>query len=669
MWLMYFLTLDVSWAFTTSTTRLWGMTGSQQPRRARPNWLLFDSNDPDKTRFNNDDDGGVGVGEIGKGPNWLEKSFPVKTEGTINPKTVEDYNLGLSGRSWQVGPLSLRMYDAITDRSSALDQAPATSTTEILRTLKIYALDFSAKEAVRAALLQNGLEMVLTAQEEDVGMWGDVESIRLLDETTGVPIGPVYDDWEEAVDFWTPGQPFDFVVRQVPAKMRELTIEELLRALDPDGKLREQARDAGMTNLLPVTDECESLLEMTEEIIRRVEASPQHALADNEAFIGDENIRGYRVLAAEQLDDWMSTPSENLLRSKTFLHVMDALVSHGCLIVDITNGGKDMEPAHILAEMWSTTEAFFSKVDSLSEDEKTTMLPPMTVAVDAGSPYAKIGYLSQSDDTLQFFETRFLRATQEILPVETLQLVGVKGMESLRKSNQLMTNIGKSIVRIAVAASTLEAASSSPGSIPGDFDAVMASHRVAEELVDDGLPLSDKGTGIGQYREVAVSMTAHRLCRYSNKSRVGSIDLQSSREIFGAHTDTTFITVIPVASVAGFEVFDETATKWYRPELAARRHYENNTKGCDVPWHARYVLAIPGELLQILTRQEILASVHRVVVATDGCRYSAPLLLRGRTGVSLDAVRYWGKISSPLMQECDMKSMEEIHAAMQPKRV
>ena len=84
-------------------------------------------------------------------------------------------------------------------------------------------------------------------EEEDQGMWGDVDSIRLLDEQ-GNPLPEVYDSWEDVVDTWKPGQGFDFVARQVPAKMRELSLDELLQALDPKGELRAQAKDSGKIN-------------------------------------------------------------------------------------------------------------------------------------------------------------------------------------------------------------------------------------------------------------------------------------------------------------------------------------------------------------------------------------------------------------------------------------
>ena len=176
-------------------------------------------------------------GEVGEGKNWIEKSFPVGTDEKVSVKKVEDYNLGISGEAFGTGPLSKRMFDTIISKTS-LDM-----TEEILEAFRLYALDFTAKEASRAALLQNGLEMVLLGEEEDQGMWGDVEAIRLYDTETGEPSPMLYDSLEEAVKDWEPGQSFDFVARQVPAKIRELSVDELVQALDPDGAIRQEARE------------------------------------------------------------------------------------------------------------------------------------------------------------------------------------------------------------------------------------------------------------------------------------------------------------------------------------------------------------------------------------------------------------------------------------------
>ena len=136
------------------------------------------------------------------------------------------------------------MFDAIMTKS----QFAANPSEEIKKAFTLYAMDFTAKEATKAALNQNGLEIALSEDEEDEGMWGDLDTIRLLDNNDQ-PLPGIYDSTEEAIDQggWVPGQGFDFVVRQVPAKIKELSLDELMQALDPDGSLREEARQNNMT--------------------------------------------------------------------------------------------------------------------------------------------------------------------------------------------------------------------------------------------------------------------------------------------------------------------------------------------------------------------------------------------------------------------------------------
>jgi len=261
-------------------------------------------------------------GQVGQGPNWIEKSFPVETDEKISTKKVEDYNLGISGQAFQTGPLSKRMFDTIVSKTS-LDMSD-----EIRQAFTLYSMDFTAKEATRAALSQNGLEMVLLEEEEDQGMWGDVEAVRLYDEKTGIALDTLYDSLEDAVPTWTPGQPFDFVVRQVPAKIKELSVQELLQALDPDGALREEAKslkgDSGATPdeeaLLSIFDDdaIASLGDLATYNVQRVEKAPQKATVEGEAFAGGMS-RGYSVI---QRSDLLRTDgTENQKSKESYEHL------------------------------------------------------------------------------------------------------------------------------------------------------------------------------------------------------------------------------------------------------------------------------------------------------------------------------------------------------------
>eukprot|EP00978_Attheya_sp_CCMP212_P005042 scaffold11145_cov42-Attheya_sp.AAC.1 len=68
----------------------------------------------------------------------------------------------------------------------------------------------------------------------------------------------------------------------------------------------------------------------------------------------------------------------------TYVHVMDSMVSHGALVVDLTDGGATYQDALAFARMWNVTGAFFDA----SEEDKTVALPPMKPAEGAGSKHA-----------------------------------------------------------------------------------------------------------------------------------------------------------------------------------------------------------------------------------------------------------------------------------------
>ena len=117
-------------------------------------------------------------------------------------------------------------------------------------------------------------------------------------------------------------------------------------------------------------------------------------------------------------------------------------------------------------------------------------------------------------------------------------------------------------------------------------------------------------------------------------------------EIFGAHTDTSFVTIVPASKTSGLEVLDEDRLQWYRPELNARRHAWSldpaESRSDSYGWNCRYLVIMPGELLQLSSRNNVPAAVHRVVAAADRPRLSAPVLLRARPGTRMDVGRYLG---------------------------
>jgi hypothetical protein len=359
---------------------------------------------------------------------------------------------------------------------------------------------------------------------------------------------------------------------------------------------------------------------------------------------------------------------------------MNALVAHGVVLVDLTDGGSTFQDAEALAQMWETTGKFF---DDVSDASVAAKLPGMTTVMETGSQHAKVGYSEYDSGSMKFLETRIERKSQKLLPAEVGEIVGDDGLSALKSAFKISSDVGKDVVRIAVAASSVEnGAFLNPKS--GDeaerdqtILASQAATLLTEELVDDGKPLAS-GVQI-DHSEGDVSMSPYRLCRYTDARE----ETGTSREVFGAHTDTSFVTVIPVAEISGLEVYDEEAELWYRPELRARVYWETeqvargkdptlqydvSSSGKQIPWHCRYLAIMPGENLQLATRNEIPAAIHRVVAVKNGqARLSTPVLLRGRPGTKFLTDRYLGGwCGNQLVLDADGLSMEEIHEKNQP---
>lgn len=151
------------------------------------------------------------------------------------------------------------------------------------------------------------------------------------------------------------------------------------------------------------------------------------------------------------------------------------------------------------------------------------------------------------------------------------------------------------------------------------------SEHAVETMTETGADLAEGVT----------SATVHRLLLYNAPitdprfsspttdpeglfTSVARLTGEGSEVLFEAHTDATWFTVIPCASVAGIEVL--TPEGWCSPET-------NGRPGIDVA-------ILSGDFLQGLSKRaggdEYPAANHRVVrpAGTTGSRLSAPLLMR-----------------------------------------
>ena len=124
-------------------------------------------------------------------------------------------------------------------------------------------------------------------------------------------------------------------------------------------------------------------------------------------------------------------------------------------------------------------------------------------------------------------------------------------------------------------------------------------------------------------RTDAVSSSALRLCWYNRSSEA---------VLFGAHTDSTFVTVAPLSP--GIEFYGDDGT-WHAPDVEG-----GDDGSLAVVW--------AGELLE-LADASYAAAVHKVI-GPERPRASTPLLLRGRPAVAMHGIpmqHCWEALQKP----------------------
>jgi len=136
---------------------------------------------------------------------------------------------------------------------------------------------------------------------------------------------------------------------------------------------------------------------------------------------------------------------------------MDAFANHGCLIVDITDGGTNFNTAVKVANMWKMIDSFFERLDR--DDSILKTLPPLSAAKDAGSRHATVGFASYDEGNMKFLETRIKRSShgQNIDPEEIGEIIGKEGVQAFTDAFKVMCDVGKDCTRIAIAAASVEA--------------------------------------------------------------------------------------------------------------------------------------------------------------------------------------------------------------------
>lgn len=180
----------------------------------------------------------------------------------------------------------------------------------------------------------------------------------------------------------------------------------------------------------------------------------------------------------------------------------------------------------------------------------------------------------------------------------------------------------------------------------------------------------EKGDGVPESASALVpSSSLLRVCSYpTNVGEMSSCE-DSSEIAFGAHTDTSLLTVGPISSVAGLEVFDPLARCW----LAVEECPEARAGPCELS-----TVVFVGEFLQVLTRAHFKALIHRVrapsaiASASSSTRHSCPLIIRGRNAALIDLANTVKYVHQPcgaaLLADLDGITMRQLHRLLDIKR-
>ena len=204
-----------------------------------------------------------------------------------------------------------------------------------------------------------------------------------------------------------------------------------------------------------------------------------------------------------------------------------------------------------------------------------------------------------------------------------------------------------------------------------------------------------------------LSSTLLRICKYQDDVTTGTasgkISQQSTRNLwFGAHTDSSLLTLSLCSSTPGLDIVDQLENRWVAPEVMVRRQGEDEQKGeprgenseFDSSHSSRHkVIIFVGEFLQVISKHRYKAAVHRVRNLGDVgpfsphvdhetrgvipiTRISCPYLIRGRHGAVFDihnAEKYnhpggEDAVSEENMPNLDGTSVKIMHKLLDLKR-
>jgi len=344
----------------------------------------------------------------------------------------------------------------------------------------------------------------------------------------------------------------------------------------------------------------------------------------------------------------------------------DHFARWGFAVVRLDDEGDILRMNHL----WKYVVTFFERTSH--QDGCVENIPKLSCVPGSRSPLIKTGYVGYPERGMEFLETRLrlesvphspLHEKEKTDPVDLFlpkgiaAILGDNGDNILRRAveaQKMLVSIGREVVLEVM----MHALHDIFGKTTDLLDVEAAAKKIVKDFVDDGQMLATTVEDAENDGEEAVCMSPHRLCRYSfvpkNQNQSDS-DSDTARESFGAHTDTSFLTLVPASKVAGLEIWCENNAgdggdkgMWIKPEALAKENYCQNFNGNNDPsWHDRYLVVMAGEITELLTLGQVPSAVHRVLTVRGAkSRYSAPMLMRSRVGAKMDLHKYYGFCTS-----------------------
>ncbi|GKY95971.1 hypothetical protein MPSEU_000557600 [Mayamaea pseudoterrestris] len=266
----------------------------------------------------------------------------------------------------------------------------------------------------------------------------------------------------------------------------------------------------------------------------------------------------------------------------------------------------DKVAATVVNDMWKCIETLFIN----QENDEHGLIRGFSLA-DA-SANSKLSNDKRQSGYLHV-QTQLLHDHQ-LVPRSLKTLVGPCGMEQAASAFQLMSQLCKTFTSVV----------NSGERCPRD--AAVLRDRLLYEM-DSTL-----------YDEPWMSGTYHRLCQYVSGELQTEIDDDTStgRRLLRSHCDWTIATALPVSAIPGLELYDPSTKRWIRIEQVLAGMHHSNATAADAAsehnWNSQYAVVITGSWLELLTKGETKATVHRVI-SDPTCReqrMSAPFFMRPR---------------------------------------